>query len=135
MSDSFSFLWTIAGQAPLSMGFPRQEYRSGLPFLSPGDLPDPGIEPQSPALQTDSLPSEPLWKPYTHTHTHTHTHHIFIHSSVDEHLGSSHVLPIVNSAAVNAGARVFLNWSFLCHSQFLAQYPLSCQGGPLVVPN
>ena len=45
--------WTIAYQAPLSMGFSRQEYWSGLPFPSPGDLPDPGIEPRSPALQAD----------------------------------------------------------------------------------
>ena len=44
----------------LSMGFSRQEYWSGLPFPSPGDLPDPGIEPESPALQADSLMSEPL---------------------------------------------------------------------------
>ena len=48
-------------QAPLSMGFSRQEYWSGLLFPSPGDLPDPGIEPRSPALQADSLPSEPIW--------------------------------------------------------------------------
>ena len=44
--------WTVALQAPLSMEFSRQEYRSGLPFPSPGDLPDPGIEPGSPALQS-----------------------------------------------------------------------------------
>ena len=50
--------WTVAHQAPLSMGFSRQEYRSGLPFPSPGDLPNPGIEPKSPALQADSLPTE-----------------------------------------------------------------------------
>ena len=49
---------TAACQAPLSMGFSRQEYWSGLPFLSPGDLPNPGIEPGSPALQVDSLPTE-----------------------------------------------------------------------------
>ena len=54
--------WTAACQAPLSMGFPRQEYWSGLPFPSPGDLPDPGIKPGSPALQVDSLPSE-LFRP------------------------------------------------------------------------
>ena len=47
--------WTVALEAPPSMGFPRQEYYSGLPFLSPGDPPDPGIEHTSPALQTDSL--------------------------------------------------------------------------------
>ena len=50
--------WTEAHQAPLSMGFPRQEHRSGLPFSSLGDLPDPGIEPRSPALQADSLSTE-----------------------------------------------------------------------------
>ena len=43
-------LWTVAHQAPLSMGFPRQEYWTGLPFPSPGDIPDPGIEPGSPLL-------------------------------------------------------------------------------------
>ena len=51
--------WTVAYQAPLSMGFSRQEYWSGLPFPSPGDLPDPGIEPRSPAFQADALTSEP----------------------------------------------------------------------------
>ena len=50
--------WTVAHQAPLSMGFSRQEYWSGLPFPSPGDLPDPGIEPRSPTLQADSLLTE-----------------------------------------------------------------------------
>ena len=47
--------WTVALQAPLSMGFPSQEYWSGLPFPPPGDLPDPEIEPKSPALQADSF--------------------------------------------------------------------------------
>jgi len=56
--------WTVAHQAPLSMGFSRQEYWSGLPFPSPGDLPDPGIEPRSPLLKLDSLPSEPPGKPH-----------------------------------------------------------------------
>ena len=50
VSDSFVTPWTAARQAPLSMGFSRQEYWSGLPFPSPGDLPDPGIEPGSPVL-------------------------------------------------------------------------------------
>ena len=50
--------WTVAHQAPLSMEFSRQEYWSGLPLSSPGDLPNPGIEPWSPKLQADSLPSE-----------------------------------------------------------------------------
>ena len=52
--------WTVAYKAPLSMGLSKQEYWSGLPFPSPGDLPNPGIKPGSPALQTDALPSEPL---------------------------------------------------------------------------
>ena len=49
----------VDSQAPLSMGFSRQEYWSGLPFPSPGNLPDPGIEPRSPALEADALTSEP----------------------------------------------------------------------------
>ena len=52
-------VWTIVHQLPLSMGFPRQEYWSGLPFPSPGDFPHPRIEPRSPALRADALPSEP----------------------------------------------------------------------------
>ena len=55
MSNSFMTLWTVACQAPLSMGFSWQEYWSGLPFPSTGDLPNPGIEPGSPAWQADSL--------------------------------------------------------------------------------
>ena len=55
--------WAVTYQAPLSMGFSRQEYWNGLPFPSPGDLPDPGIEPRSPTLQADTLPSEPPGKP------------------------------------------------------------------------
>ena len=51
--------WTVAHQAPPSMGFSRQEYWSGLPFPSPGDLPDPGIKPRSPTFQADALTSEP----------------------------------------------------------------------------
>ena len=54
----FATLWTVAHQAPPSMGFSRQEYWSELPFPSPGDLPDPGIEPRSPALPADALTSE-----------------------------------------------------------------------------
>ena len=54
--------WTVASQAPLSMGFPRQQYWSGLLFPSPGDLPYPGIKPGSPPLQADSLSTELLGK-------------------------------------------------------------------------
>ena len=59
----FATPWTAAYHAPPSMGFSRQEYWSGLPFPSPGDLPDPGIEPRSPTLQADTLTSEPPGKP------------------------------------------------------------------------
>ena len=62
VSDSVT-PWTTAHQAPLSMEFSRQEYWSELPFPSPENLPDPGIEPGSPAVQADSLPSEPPGKP------------------------------------------------------------------------
>ena len=55
--------WTVVHQASLSMGFSKQEYWSGLPFPSPGDLPDPGIKPAFPALQSNSLPTEPSGKP------------------------------------------------------------------------
>ena len=68
MLSHFSHVWlfaalrTVAPQAPLSMGFSRQEYWSGLPCPPSGDLPNPGIEPRSPTLQADSLPSEPPGK-------------------------------------------------------------------------
>ena len=63
----FASLWTVAHQAPLSVGFFRQECVSGLPFPPPGDLPNPEIKPVcpgSPALQVDSLPAEPLGEPF-----------------------------------------------------------------------
>ena len=60
----FATPWTVAYQAPLSMGFSRQEYWSGLPFPSPGDLPNPGIKLESFALQEDSLLPETLGKPH-----------------------------------------------------------------------
>ena len=59
----FATPWTGACQASQSMGFSREEHWSGLPFPSPGDFPGPGIEPRSPALQADALPSEPPGKP------------------------------------------------------------------------
>ena len=58
----FATLWTLAYEAPRSMEFSRQEYWSGLPFPSPGELPNPGIEPGSPTSQADALPSEPPGK-------------------------------------------------------------------------
>ena len=59
VAQSCATPWTTARQAPLHMGFSRQEYWSGLPFPSPGDPPDPGAELRSPTLQADSLLSEP----------------------------------------------------------------------------
>ena len=64
----FGAPWTVAHQAPLSMGFPRQVYWSALPFPPPGDLPNPGTEPASPALQADSLPAEPPGKSLCRVH-------------------------------------------------------------------
>ena len=58
----FATPWAVASQAPPSMGFSRQKYWSGLPCPPPGDLPNPGIEPTLPALQADSLPTEPPGK-------------------------------------------------------------------------
>ena len=67
---------TVAHQAPLSLEFSRQEYWSELPFPSPEDLPDPGIEPRSPALQANSLPSEPSGKPHTITRYYMYIYHV-----------------------------------------------------------
>ena len=63
MFNFFATLWTLAHQAPQSMEFPRQEYWSGLLLPTPGDLPDPGIELASPALQADSIPLSHLGSP------------------------------------------------------------------------
>ena len=71
---TFVIPWTVTCQAPLSMGFSKQEYWSGLPFLSLANIPDPGIEPGLPALQADSLPTELQGKIYIYIYTYTHTH-------------------------------------------------------------
>ena len=95
--------WTVAHQAPLSMGFSRQEYWSGLPFPSPGNLPDPGIKPGSPALQADSLPFEPSGKTYTNTHTHIHTHthtHTYIYICIYSALSLSFSLSLSLSLSI-----------------------------------
>ena len=65
MSDSFATPWTVACQAPLSMGFAGKVYWSGLPFPSPGDLPNPGIESGSPALAGGFSAAEPIWEAYS----------------------------------------------------------------------
>ena len=66
--------WTVACRAPLSLGFSRQEYWSVLPFPSPGDLPNPGIEPGSPALQADSLPTQLQGKHFNILYIYIYTH-------------------------------------------------------------
>ena len=71
----------VALQSPLSMGFSRQEHWSGLPFLSPEDLPDPGIKPRSPALQADSLLSEPPGELSIYVYT-----HIYIYIYMNENV-------------------------------------------------
>ena len=75
-------------QAPLSMGFSRQEYWSGLSFPSPGDLPNPGMEPESPALQAGSSPSEPLYVRRVITHT-LPLHRVVIVTTLNKPRGSS----------------------------------------------
>ena len=70
----FATPWTTACQTPLSTEFSRQEYSSGLPFPSPGDIPNSGIKAGSPALQADSLPSEPPEKPEAEVHWHSKLH-------------------------------------------------------------
>ena len=67
----FAIPWTVAHQAPLSMGFSRHNW-SGLPFPCPGDLPNPGIKPRSPALQADALTSEPPGKTWCYIYTYTY---------------------------------------------------------------
>ena len=73
----FATPWTRTYQTPLFMGFSKQEYWNGFPFPSPGDFPDPGLKPRSPALQADALPSEPPGKPKNvQTTVQLHSFHI-----------------------------------------------------------
>ena len=88
----FVIPWTVAYQAPPSMGFSRQEYWSGVPFLSPGDLPDPGIEPGSPAFQADGLTSEPAGKLFSESCLNDHLLFIRVHSFGDNILPFSGTL-------------------------------------------
>ena len=102
----FATPWTVTYQATQTMGFSRQQCWSGLPFPSPGDLSDPGIEPESPALQADALPSEPPGKPNTAERicvTQT-----CLARNTKESPYSSHVLtPDIHST--------FIKYSFRCH--------------------
>ena len=89
MSNSFVTPWTITRQAPLSMGFSRQEYWSGLPCPPPGDLPNPGIECKSPAWQADSLlfSHQEAINIYIHTYIHTYIYtYICIHTYIYDYI-------------------------------------------------
>ena len=98
----FATPWTVAYQAPPSMGFSRQEYWNGLPFPSPGDLPDPGIESGSPAFQADTLTSEPPGKP-----------HIYAQFSSVQSLSHVRLFAIPWIAARQASLSVTNSWSSL----------------------
>ena len=96
-----AILQTVARRAPLSMEFSRQEYWSELPCPSPGDLPNPGIEPVSPSLQADSLSLSHGGSPihihirihiHTHTHTHTHIHIHLLFFRFSPHIGYYRIL-------------------------------------------
>ena len=97
MSDCFATIWTVTHQAPLTMGFSRQEYWSGLSCPFPGDLPGPGIEPRTFILQADSLLSEPLEKPPSPTHTVIHIHMNFLFQFFSL-IGCYKILSIVSCA-------------------------------------
>ena len=123
--------WTVAYQAPPSMGFSRQEYWSGVPFPSPGDLPDSGIKPGSPAFQAYALTSEPPGKPLRYTHSLAYqtrckvTLKLFFRSQC---LGSSSNFRVSNSGWVKA--LLFLSTpQFILTQQVLTialRYSMAC---------
>ena len=120
--------WTVAYQAPQSLGFSRQEYRSGLPFPSPGDIPNPGMEPGSPILQADALPSEPPGKLITNNNEQQ-----LLHSTIYQ---ASSTYAVISDSCRPHGlqpTRVLCPWNFPgkntgvgCH--FLLQGIFSTQG-------
>ena len=89
----FATPWTVAYQAPPSMGLSGQEHWSGLPFPSPGDLPDPGIEPRSPTLQADTLTSEPPGKPHIRIYMYIKPIQFFFFNSTFQTLRSWDLVP------------------------------------------
>ena len=113
MSDS-AIPWTVARQAPLSPGFPRHEYGTGLPFSSAGDLPNPGIKPRSPTLQADFLPHEPPGKPIKKDRIHTH---IVVRAK------SSQSCPILCPRALQAPLSVGFSRQEYCHALLQGVFP------------
>ena len=105
----FATPWTVAYQAPPSMGFSRQEYCSGLPFPSPGDLPDQGIKPGSPSLQADALTSEPPGKPLLQKFAQIH-----VHRFSDAILPSLLLCPLLLLPSIFPNIRVFSSESAFC---------------------
>ena len=138
----FAIQWTVAYQAPPSMWFSRQEYWSGLPFPSPGDLPNPGIESGSPTLQADTLPSEPLGKPsrshfvYSSENLLYNTGSLAQCSSVNGHLGCLHLWTIMKNGVMYIGGQVsvWVTWSKVGHEFHLGVdvedrvEPMRCSG-------
>ena len=104
----FATPWTVACQAPPSMGFSQHKYWSGLPFPSPWDLPDPRIEPRSPALQADSLPSEPPRKPVISIHS------IYkaVSSSTDERTKMWYIYTMEYYSAIKRNEFESVPWAF-----------------------
>ena len=124
----------------------RPEYWSGQPFLSPGDLPNSGIEPRPPVLQADCLPAEPqgklihlirtdsnfrtdsfLWLSNIPLYKH---HNSFIHSCVDGHLGCFHILALVNSAGMNNG--IHMSFSIFVSSWYMPRSGITGSYGILL---
>ena len=119
--------WTVTCQAPLSLGFSRQEYWSGLPFPSPGDLLNPGIESRSPALQADSLLTK-LVVLYSLTQTSMHWNRhvmVFLDSRILYHLLN---LLIPNKCLVTLKLIIILTWGrFYYKSEVIINQWLSCK--------
>ena len=128
----FATPWTVAFQAPPSMGFSRQEYWSGLPFPSPGDLPDARIEPRSPAFQADALN---LWA--TKKCLNVDNYFIFFQKSVFHSCGNLRQLRILRASHWFRDNTKYLSWvvmiwiylcsSLLCFPPFLFSYNKSRQ--------
>ena len=123
----FATLWTVAYQASPSMGFSRQEYQSGLPFPSPGYLPNPGLEPRSPTLRADALPSEPPGKLVQESHRDRFkgTRKVRMLSSSPSSLGSFSSLGIQKSQA-KEWSHIFLCLKWLHSLNFQKWKRLDC---------